>query len=154
MIYTYMVKKAAEIAFMCHEGQQDKGGYPYIMHPLHLAEQMDDEDSCIVALLHDSVEDTNMTFDDLLEYGFSVKQVNAIRALTHKKGSDYMEYIENQVMTDPIAVKVKMADLKHNMDPNRLGRVPVDEDTERLRKYKKAYSMLYKHVQVNLHRKG
>lgn len=153
MIYSKKIREAAELAYMCHGMQKDKAGYPYIMHPLHLAEQMDDEDSVIVALLHDTVEDCGLSLDDLIGYGFSEVQVAAIRALTHDKGMDYMEYIKKQVKPNPLATKVKIADLKHNMDLSRMDgyaeniSIPkraamYDAALRRVDKYKKALEVL------------
>lgn len=141
MIYSEKIKEAAQLAFICHGGQQDKAGYPYIMHPLHLAEQMDDEDSVIVALLHDTVEDAGISLAALLEHGFSAAQVAAIRALTHDKETDYLEYIKKQVKPNALATKVKIADLTHNMDLSRLNTV-TEKDLERVKKYEKALSIL------------
>ena len=141
MIYRDLVKKAVYVAMDCHRWEMDKGGYPYIMHPMHLAEQMNDEDSTVVALLHDVVEDSDTTFEDLVRYGFTETQIEAIRALTHKEGQDYMDYIRQQVKPNPIAKKVKLADLAHNLDYSRLGTL-TDKDLKRMEKYKTAMKIL------------
>lgn len=119
MIYTEMTKKALKICFNAHKEQVDKTGLPYVFHPFHLAEQMDDEDSVCVALLHDTVEDTDITFDDLINEGFNTNVINALKLLTHNDGSDYMDYVR-KIKTNPLAAKVKLADLKHNSDLTRL----------------------------------
>ena len=86
MIYTRKTKQAMIIAYQAHAGQIDKTGIPYIFHPLHLAEQCEDEDTTIVALLHDVVEDNeNYTFETLKEYGFDDKIIEALKLLTHQK---------------------------------------------------------------------
>lgn len=117
MIYTEMTIKAMKIAYEAHLGQLDYNDVPYIFHPYHLAEQMDDEISCTVALLHDVVEDTDLTFADL-EQIFSAQVVEIVRLLTHDESSDYFEYIR-EIKTNPIATKVKLEDLKHNSDESR-----------------------------------
>lgn len=125
MIYTPMTRKAAAVAYEAHHGQIDDGGLPYIMHPLHLAERMDDELSTCVALLHDVVEHTDVTFEEL-EGEFPPEVIRALRLLTHDEGTDYMDYVRG-IKGDPLAVKVKLADLDHNSDRTRFeGIVPDD----------------------------
>lgn len=139
MIYTPNTKKAVRIAFNAHLGQMDKSGIPYIFHPYHLAEQMDTEDECIVALLHDTVEDTNLTFEDL-EGQFSEIVIEALKLLTHDDDVDYMDYIK-KLKHNPIAKKVKLADLYHNSDNSRLETLS-EKDKLRNEKYKKAIELL------------
>ena len=117
MIYTEMTIKAVKIAYDAHMGQLDYNGVPYIFHPYHLAEQMDDEISCTVALLHDVVEDTSITFADL-EQMFPKQVVEIIMLLTHDEKVDYFEYIR-KIKTNAIATKVKLADIKHNSNEAR-----------------------------------
>jgi len=140
MIYTNNTKKAINLLFEKQKDQRDKFGIPYIFHPYHVAEQMDDEISTTVALLHDIVEDTDTTFTDLEQMGFPQEVVDTLHLLTHKEGVDYFDYIKN-IATNPIAVKVKLADLEHNMDPSRIEE-PTEIDLERREKYKKAYCYL------------
>lgn len=140
MIYTESTKKALKLAYEKHDGQVDKSGLPYIFHPFHLAEQMDDEDSVIVALLHDVVEDTDVTADDLAEMGFSERVIDAIKIMTHDKSVDYFEYIK-KISANPIAAKVKITDLRHNSDLTRLD-VVTEKDRERVEKYKKSIELL------------
>ena len=140
MIYTEMTKKAIKLMFEKHKNQVDKSGMPYVFHPFHLAEQMDDEETTITALLHDIVEDTNTTFDDLRKLGFSDNVINALKLMTHDKNVDYFEYVKN-ISKNPIARKVKIKDLEHNMDTSRLDEV-TDKDLERVKKYKKCYKYL------------
>ena len=139
MIYTKNTKKAMNIAFNAHLNQVDKSGVPYIFHPIHLAEQMDTEDECIVALLHDVVEDTDITFTDL-EKEFSKEVIDAVKLLTRNKDMDYMEYVI-KLKDNPIAKKVKLADLKHNSDITRLDTV-TEKDRLRVEKYSKALEIL------------
>ncbi len=139
MIYTMQVFRAMNIAYSAHMGQFDKAGVPYIFHPIHLAEQMDTEEECIVALLHDVVEDTNVTFEDL-EKDFPKSIIDAIKLLTHDKSVDYMEYVKN-LKSNPIAKKVKLADLRHNSDTARLLKI-TEKEIKRVEKYKKAIQLL------------
>jgi (p)ppGpp synthase/HD superfamily hydrolase len=117
MIYTEMTIKAMKVAYEAHLGQLDYNDVPYIFHPYHLAEQMDDEVSCTVALLHDVVEDTHLTLPDL-EQIFPTQVVEIVRLLTHDEGIDYFDYIR-KIKTDSIATKVKLEDLKHNSNEAR-----------------------------------
>ena len=135
-----MTKKAIKLMFEKHKDQVDKSGMPYVFHPFHLAEQMDDEETTITALLHDIVEDTDTTFDDLRKLGFSDNVINALKLMTHDKNIDYFEYVKN-ISKNPIARKVKIKDLEHNMDTSRLDEV-TDKDLERVKKYKKCYKYL------------
>ena len=118
MFYSDAVKRALCIAYEAHSGQTDKAGYPYIFHPYHLAEQFEDEDSVIVALLHDVVEDTDLTIEDLRKQGFSERVLAALSLLTHQKGVPYLEYVQ-RIGEDPLARRVKIADLRHNCDVTR-----------------------------------
>ena len=117
MIYTEMTIKAMKVAYEAHLGQLDYNDVPYIFHPYHLAEQMDDEVSCTVALLHDVVEDTHLTLSDL-EQIFPTQVVEIVRLLTHDEGIDYFDYIR-KIKADSIATKVKLEDLKHNSNEAR-----------------------------------
>lgn len=139
MIYTQNTKKAINIAYNAHMGQIDKFGIPYIFHPMHLAEQMDTEEECIVAILHDVVEDTKITFNQL-EEDFSGTVIEALKLLTHDKSVPYDDYIKN-LKDNPIAKKVKLADLKHNSDSSRLEHITT-KDINRLEKYKNALNIL------------
>ena len=140
MIYTELTKKAIKLAFSAHEGQVDKAGLPYVLHPVHLAEQMDDESSTIAALLHDVAEDTDYTLDDLREMGFPNEAMEAISLLTHDYSVPYMDYVAG-IKENPTAKKVKLADLRHNSDLTRID-VVTERDLERIEKYKKAIKLL------------
>ena len=118
MIYTELTIKAMNLAYSAHHGQYDKGGVPYIFHPIHLAEQMDDEISTCVALLHDTVEDTAVTLEQLAAE-FPKEVVEAVDLLTHADGVEYFDYVR-AIKANPVAVKVKLADLNHNGDPKRI----------------------------------
>ena len=142
MLYTKMTKQALRIAFDAHKKQVDKSGLPYIFHPFHLAEQMSDEVSVCVALLHDVIEDTPVTFDDLAAQGISEAVIKALRLLTHDDNVPYMEYVQRiKESGNQTAIAVKMADLRHNMDVSRLD--SVDEKINKLlSKYRKAIEIL------------
>ena len=117
MIYTELTNKAMKIAYAAHHGQTDYNGIPYIYHPIHLAEQMEDEVSCCAALLHDVVEDTNVTMEDL-EQEFPEEVIAVLRLLTHEKDVPYFDYVRN-IKSNPVAVKIKLADIAHNSDQTR-----------------------------------
>ena len=128
------------IAYNAHQGQLDKSGAPYIFHPIHLAEQMTDEKTVCVALLHDVVEDTEYTFEDLINMGFPNEVIEALKLLTHADDVPYMDYVK-ALSVNPIAKAVKIADLTHNSDTSRLD--VVDEwALKREEKYKKALEFL------------
>ena len=142
MIYTDKTKQAMKICFLAHYSQYDIGGTPYVFHPFHLAEQMTDEITTIVALLHDVVEDSFYTFDDLALF-FDSEVIEALKLLTRVKGTPYMDYIA-AIKDHPIARAVKLADLKHNSDITRLDPVKAREKStiSRLKKYSKAIELL------------
>ncbi|MBR2377641.1 MAG: bifunctional (p)ppGpp synthetase/guanosine-3',5'-bis(diphosphate) 3'-pyrophosphohydrolase [Clostridia bacterium] len=140
MIYTKLTKKALRVCFDAHKEQVDKTGLPYVFHPFHLAEQMDDEISTICALLHDVVEDTPITFEDLLAMGFNEKIIEVLKLLTHEESVPYMDYVR-KISTNSVAKKVKIADLKHNSDVTRL-EVLNEYDLTRNEKYSKALAIL------------
>ena len=140
MIYTPLTKTALKLCFEVHKEQIDKSGMPYVFHPFHLAEQMKDEETTIVALLHDVVEDSDRTVDDLRKMGFSEAVLEAITRMTHDPAVPYMDYVA-QIKTNPIAKAVKLADLRHNSDMSRLETI-TDYDWIRAEKYKKAIEML------------
>ena len=139
MIYTENTKKAMNIAFNAHNGQFDKSGVPYIYHPIHLAEQMQTEEECIVALLHDVVEDTEITFEKL-EKEFSAPIIQALKLLTHDDSIEYMDYVRN-LKNNSIAKNVKLADLRHNSDETRLEKL-TEKDVKRNQKYSEAIKIL------------
>ena len=116
MIYTPMTNKAIKIMYDAHKNQLDKAGLPYVFHPWHVAESMSDEIRCTVALLHDVVEDTDVTLDELKKE-FPEDVTNAVDVLT-RKDEDYGEYIRN-ISENEIATDVKVADLMHNLDKTR-----------------------------------
>lgn len=140
MIYTPLTRLAMTIACTAHQGQVDKVGYPYIHHPLHVAEQMTDEYSCAAALLHDVVEDTDWTLAQLKEAGIPGPVLDALALLTHDDGTTYLDYVR-RLRGNPIARAVKLADLRHNSDTSRLDTV-TERDLSRLKRYRKAMALL------------
>ena len=118
MLYTPKIIECLRFVEELHHGQYDKIGAPYILHPVFVAEQMDTEEETIVALLHDVVEDTAITLDDLRDKGYSDEIVIAIDALTRRTDETYSAYIE-RLSNNKLARHVKIADLQHNLDPER-----------------------------------
>ena len=140
MIYTELTKKAMKLCFEAYKEQVDKSGLPYVFHPFHVAEQMTDEITTAIALLHDVVEDTDYTLQDLIDMGFPREVTDALALLTHEDGVPYLEYVAG-IKADPAARAVKLADLAHNSDSTRLD--SVDEKAlERIEKYRKAMEIL------------
>ena len=126
MIYTPLTIRAMNLAYTAHHGQVDKAGVPYIFHPLHLAEAMEDEISCCAALLHDTVEDTDVTLVQLADE-FPTEVVEAVRLLTHDPDTGYFAYVR-AIKANPVAMKVKLADLAHNTDETRFAGVEVPKE--------------------------
>ena len=136
------LQRAIEIALEAHKGALDKGGNPYILHPLRLMLQMDSEEEMIVAILHDVVEDSEKwSFDKLQAEGFSKKIINSLRSITKEnENEDYEKFIDRSIR-DKIGRKVKIADISDNLDISRLKEV-TDKDILRINKYKKALEKL------------
>ena len=140
MIYTPLTKRAMNIAYEAHKEQVDKSGIPYIYHPIHLAEQMQNESAVCVALLHDVAEDTDITLDDLRREGFGKEIMDALELMTHDETVPYMEYIR-RVADNPVAKEVKLVDLAHNSDLTRLDNVD-GYALQRVEKYRQAIDIL------------
>lgn len=143
MVYTQMTMKALKFAYNAHSEQVDLNDIPYIFHPYHLAEQMDDEISCTVALLHDVVENTKITLEDL-KPEFPHEVVEAVAILTHDESVNYFEYIKG-IKVNPVALKVKLAGLAHNSDDSRwIGTTHIEEldFSRRKERYLKAKEIL------------
>ncbi len=140
MIYTPLTKKAMKLCYEAHKDQVDKSGIPYVFHPIHVAEQMTDEITTVVALLHDVVEDTDYTLQDIADMGFGEQVTEALALMTHKKGVPYLDYVA-RLKDNPVARAVKLAELEHNSELGRLEE--VDEAAlKRVEKYKKARAIL------------
>lgn len=143
MIFTPLTNHAMRIAYEAHAGQTDKCGTPYVFHPFHLAEQMTDEHTTCVALLHDVVEDTDVTLDELARE-FPPTVIDALRLLTHDPRVPYLDYVR-AVASNPIARTVKRADLTHNLDATRYAGStppPAEELARRRTKYENALAIL------------
>lgn len=140
MIYTPGTKKAMKLCFAAHRDQTDKSGLPYVFHPFHVAEQMPDEKTTVAALLHDVIEDTSYTLEDLRQMGFDEEVLAALALLNHDKKVPYMEYV-SKIKGNRIASTVKLADLRHNSDLTRLDTVD-DAALRRVEKYREAMGLL------------
>lgn len=140
MIYTDQTKKAMQLAYRAHHGQTDKGGVPYLFHVMHVAEQMTDEITTTAALLHDILEDTEVTEDYLWSAGFSAEVIQAVTLLTRDPAVPYLDYVRT-LRANPVAAAVKLADLSHNSDLSRLA-VVDDAAKERVQRYRAAMDIL------------
>lgn len=132
--YTPLTQKAMVVCFQAHKDQRDKGGMPYVFHPFHVAEMLETEEEICTALLHDVVEDTDWTIEDLRKEGFPESVLGALTLMTHNDGTPYLEYVV-RLRSNPIARRVKLADLTHNSDP---GRLPSETPASRKRRQKYA----------------
>ena len=137
---TDIVKAADEYAARKHEGQVDKAGVPYINHPRAVAAKLDSDVEKTIALLHDTVEDTDATVEEIKSI-FGSEIADAVAVLTHPKDEPYMDYIR-RIWKNRLARDVKLADLEHNMDLSRLNGKVTEKDLERVEKYKKARQIL------------
>lgn len=135
-----MLTEAIIIATASHKDQVDKAGMPYILHCLHVMNNVDTIPEKIVAVLHDTIEDTETTLEMLLNLGFSIEILKAIDAITKKEGESYNSYLE-RVKENKLARNVKKADLKHNVDLTRLPKISK-KDKDRAIKYQQAYLKL------------
>ena len=138
--YAKLLDLAIKIVEKAHTGQIDKAGKPYILHPLTVMAQMEDVESKIVALLHDAIEDSDLTITELSQQGFPELITEAIAAITKLDGELYDDYLL-RVMGNAIALKVKIADVRHNMDISRIDN-PTARDFQRLEKYQKVLKQL------------
>lgn len=136
MIYTPMTRKALNIAYKAHEGQTDASGLPYIFHPYHIAEQMADEVTTCVALLHDVLEDTGIE-KQALAGEFPEEVMEALTLLCRDDSVPYMDYIR-RIKPNPVARAVKLADIAHNSDESRLNGVRIPK--ERLEHWREKYT--------------
>ncbi len=131
--YETLLATAITIASKAHEGQVDKAGQPYIQHPLAVMAQVDSPEAKIVAVLHDTLEDSDFTVDDLVSAGFTPEIISAVQAITKHPDESYEEYLD-RVMSNPLAMTVKIADVSHNMDLTRITN-PTEADYQRLARY-------------------
>lgn len=128
-----LLNRAIELARKAHEGQFDKAGQPYIGHPIRVMNSLATIDEKIVGVLHDTIEDSDLSLDTLKALGFSDAIVEAIAAITKCSGEAYEDYL-GRVMTNPLALKVKIADMKDNLRSERISH-PTEKDRERMKKY-------------------
>lgn len=135
-----LLKKALAIATKVHEGQTDKAGVPYILHPIRVSNRCRTDEERIVAILHDTIEDTDVTSDYLLSEGFPKSIVEAVLSVTRNENESYDDFILRSKL-NPIGRQVKIHDLEDNMDITRLQSLS-EKDLERLNKYLKAYRTL------------
>jgi len=138
------VEKAISIALRAHEGQIQRNGEPFILHPLYVMQQVSGEVMRTAAILHDVVEDSVLSIQDLKKEGFSDEILLIVDALTRKSKEKYEDYI-SRITNTPQAIPIKMADLRHNMDALRLS-VFSDKDGDRMRRYHNAYRVLEKYT--------
>ncbi len=134
------LERAIRIAVEAHQSKLDKAGAPYILHPLRVMLQMDTTAERIVAVLHDVVEDSGWSLGDLEREGFPSRIVQAVGFLTRRDGETYDDFIR-RLAQNPLARKIKLADLEDNMDIRRLPQI-TEKDLERLAKYHQAWLML------------
>ena len=137
------IERALQVAARAHEGQRDKEGLPYILHPLRVMAGVEGEAAQVVAVLHDVVEDTPVTFDELANMGFSDEVLRALRLVTHAKTTPYADYVV-AAKANPIARQVKLSDLRDNsrLDRTLLRPGSVDRDVARIRRYVLSYKFL------------
>jgi len=135
-----LLEKAIAIAVEAHRGQTDKMGAPYILHPLSVMWRVDGETEKIVAVLHDVVEDTPWTFEDLKREGFPDEVLQALECVTKREGESYDDFVKRSA-SNAVARRVKLADLEDNMDVRRL-KVGTQKDFERIAKYVSAWRYL------------
>ena len=141
--WSELLEKAIKIAVSAHEGQRQKDGTPYILHPIHLMQQLSDPAARIAAVLHDVVEDTAVSLEELRSAGMPAEVMEALRLLTHEEGMPYADYIR-RIAQNALARQVKMADLSHNMDVRRLP-ILTERDHDRLLKYHASWQLLAQH---------
>lgn len=129
------LQKAIAVAVVAHGGQEDKGGNAYIRHPLRVMEKLDTEDEMVCGIMHDVVEDTDITLNDLEVLGFTMSQIKVINALSKVKGQPHEEYI-SEIEKSPLATKIKILDMKDNTQLHRLKNITLTEkDQKRYQRY-------------------
>jgi hypothetical protein len=134
------LERAIAIAAQAHEGQIDKAGVPYILHPLRVMLRLSSMEERIVAVLHDVVEDSDVTIEDLQAEGFSAVILEALDSVTKKPGEAYDDFVL-RAAANPIGRRVKLADLEDNCDLSRITH-PTPRDYERIKKYQRAIATI------------
>ena len=137
---TELLEKAIQIAVQAHAGQKDRYGAPYILHATRVMQRLTTPDEKIAGVLHDVVEDTDWTFEKLAAEGIPKPIIEALKAVTKKEGEDYDAFVQRSA-ANPLAKRVKLADLEDNMDLRRMPEV-TERDVARLKKYVKAWRFL------------
>lgn len=134
------LEDAIILAARAHRGQCDRAGQPYILHPLRMMLRMQTDEARLVAVLHDVVEDSAVTLDDLRRQGYSERVVTAVDRLTRRDGESYDDFVA-RAAADPLARAVKIADLEDNLDTTRLAEI-TERDQERLARYRRALAYI------------
>ena len=140
--YSVFFDLALKIAIQAHKEQKDKSGREYIMHPIRVAERCKDPRAKVVALLHDTIEDTSVTAEYLRSEGFTDEIINGVLSVTKREGETYDDFVR-RAAENAIGREVKIADLEDNMDIRRLKEI-TEDDVARLRKYLRAWQYLIK----------
>ncbi len=140
------IERALAIALQAHQGQVDKSGQPYILHPIRIMMRLNDDRARVTAILHDVIEDSNITFDDLVQAGFDSEIIEALKCLTRAANEDYYDYIL-RVKKNQLARKVKLADLKDNLDASRL-KTLHHKDCQRMERYLSAMKILREEKEI------
>lgn len=135
------LEDAIALAVKMHQGQVDKVGQPYILHPLRVMFRLEGETAQIVGILHDVVEDSEIAFDDLRQLGYSEEIIDALDGVTRRETETYEEFVERS-LAHPISRRVKLADLEDNMDVRRMPATLTEKDFKRLERYRRAWTRL------------
>jgi len=136
-----LLEQAIALAVEKHRGQRDKYGQPYIMHPIRVMMQLETDTERIVGILHDIVEDSDVTFADLRAMGYDEIIISALDGVTRRDDESYEEFV-TRTAQNPLSVRVKLADLQDNMDIRRLPHELTEQDFARLQRYRKAWAKL------------
>ena len=134
------LERAIEIAVEAHKGQKDKAGNPYILHPLRLMFQMQTDNERMAAVLHDVVEDSDWTLDDLRKENFDNEVIDAVNLLTRDDNDSYEEFVQ-KAASNPISKAVKIADITDNLDLSRISKM-TEKDVDRVKKYQRVLKIL------------
>ncbi|MBN1995856.1 MAG: GTP pyrophosphokinase [Anaerolineae bacterium] len=138
------LEDAIALAVKTHQGQVDKYGQPYILHPLRVMFRLETELEQMVGILHDVVEDSELTLADLRQTGYAPEVIEALDGVTRRQEETYDEFVERS-LAHPVSRRVKLADLEDNMDLRRMSTEMGDKDFERLKRYRRAWERLQKH---------
>mgnify|MGYP001182241401 CR=1 FL=1 len=135
------IENALEIAIIAHTNQKDKAGLPYILHPLAVMNLVETIEEKTVAILHDVVEDSDITLEFLFKWGFSTEIVEAVDGMTHRPYETNLEYW-NRLKQNPIAKVVKKADIRHNVSPKRMRNLDTKTRNRLINKYREALKVI------------